>query len=242
MGSRADRFAHNVEFLGHLGYRAVALDLPGHGFSSKGSELPHTVESLRDVVIEVLDFLSAEGASEPASLVGTSLGGHVCAAVAIERPEQTRNLVLIGSMGLEALGPEARNQFGQRVPDTSMTAIRSKLTKLVVDPQLVTDVWLAEEFRINNSPGAAEYFAALGEYVAESIDNDLVAERLGAISDNVNIHLAWGVHDRSIDLSVAERIHDEYGFGLTTFSESAHAPYLEEYDAFNGYLEAVLSQ
>jgi 2-hydroxy-6-oxonona-2,4-dienedioate hydrolase len=241
MGSRADRFAHNVDFLGELGFRAVALDLPGHGFSSKGSHLPHTVGSLRDVVIDLLNHLSAEGADEPASLIGTSLGGHICAAVAIEQPEKTRDLVLIGSMGLEALGAEGRGQFGNRVQDTSLTAITNKLTKLITSRQLVTEAWITEEFRINNSPGAAEYFAALGKYVAESIDDDVVADALGIISDKVKVHLAWGAHDRSIDLSVAERIRDEYGFTLTTFENSGHAPYLEEYAAFNSYLKAILS-
>jgi pimeloyl-ACP methyl ester carboxylesterase len=80
---QVDRFAG-------LGYRCIAMDLPGHG---ELAERPFTLDGAADVVADVVDRL----AGGRAVLVGLSLGGYVAMAVAGRSPERVRGLVLAGA-------------------------------------------------------------------------------------------------------------------------------------------------
>jgi pimeloyl-ACP methyl ester carboxylesterase len=68
----------------------VALDLPGHGLSSKPAS-GYATDSLAADLIEALDALGIERAV----LVGHSLGGAIAAATALRAPERVAGLVLI---------------------------------------------------------------------------------------------------------------------------------------------------
>lgn len=233
LGARADRWRHNVDALAALGLRVAAVDLPGHGFAGKGAAAPHTVPAMRDTVLEVLDVLRADGADEPVVLLGTSLGGNICAAVTVAAPERVSHLMMIGSLGLEPLGPQRRKGFGTRVTHTSREDVTEKLQRLVADQRLVTTDWLEEEYRINNSGGAAAFFKQIGRYITTSIDDDLVGKQLHALADRVRIELLWGGRDLAVPVEVGRRAAERYGFPLTVFEDSAHAPYFEEQDRFN---------
>ncbi len=76
-------------FGGH--YRCLALDLPGHGLSTK---LPYPWYSLTNFVSVTHDFIHALRA-EPACLVGHSLGGSLALEYALHYPEDVRSLVLV---------------------------------------------------------------------------------------------------------------------------------------------------
>lgn len=241
LGARADRWRHNLDALAGLGLRAVALDLPGHGFASKGASVPHTIPGLRDTLLRLLDVLRDDGAGGPAVLVGTSLGGHVCAAVAAAAPERVSHLLMVGSLGLEPLGEERREGFGQRVVDTSREAIAEKLHRLVADESLVTPAWLEEEFRINNSPGAGEFFRQIARYLATGIDDHVVGDELRQLSERLELALLWGGKDAAVPVDVGRRAQERYGLPLTVFDACAHAPYLEEPERFNEVLTGFLT-
>jgi len=70
------------------GRRVVALDLRGHGSSSRPGRC--TCRAMRDDVIAFLDH----EALERVDLVGHSLGGHVGTLVAQRQPDRVRRLVL----------------------------------------------------------------------------------------------------------------------------------------------------
>jgi pimeloyl-ACP methyl ester carboxylesterase len=71
------------------GHEVVTLDLPGHGEDqTPASEV--TLESYADRVVEALDELS-----EPAVLVGHSLGGIAISQAAERRPESIDKLVYL---------------------------------------------------------------------------------------------------------------------------------------------------
>ena len=89
--------------------RAVyALDLPGHGESSKAVG-DGTVGTLAGVVAGFVDVLGLPSAH----LVGQSLGGAVVAELAIMEPDRARSLALISSLGL---GPELGDLFRDSSP------------------------------------------------------------------------------------------------------------------------------
>src|SRR5512141_202674 len=77
-------FHDTIAPLADAGFRAVAVDLKGHGLSEKPPEPKHyTTEAMRDHVIEIIDALGAERVR----LVGHSMGGALVGHVAAAMPE-----------------------------------------------------------------------------------------------------------------------------------------------------------
>jgi pimeloyl-ACP methyl ester carboxylesterase len=164
-----------------------------------------------------------DGLSVPTvALLGTSLGGHVAAWTACERPERIRATVLIGAVGLV---PWDRRAEGSASPivDTSPAGIRAKLEFLVADQSLVTDAWVHEEHQVNTSPGALEALAAVGRYDAGA---DLVGPRYAALG--LPTMLCWGAEDRWAPPSVGEDAAALLpGAPFVLLAGAGHAPYFE---------------
>jgi 2-hydroxy-6-oxonona-2,4-dienedioate hydrolase len=82
--------------------RAIALDLPGHGFATKGPTVATCADDMAERVLSALDELGL-GRFD---LIGTSLRGLVAAKLALAVPERLGRLVLVGSLGLQPVGIE----------------------------------------------------------------------------------------------------------------------------------------
>ncbi len=94
LGCNLTHFEYIAPLLEAAGFRVIGLDLPGFGLSSK----PHgryTIRFLSDAIIELLDELHIDRAS----LCGHSLGGLVCADLALHSPERVERLILLSSAG-----------------------------------------------------------------------------------------------------------------------------------------------
>jgi len=82
-------------------YRVVAVDLPGHGESTKARG-PVTIESMADDVVAVL----AEIDGEPAHVVGLSLGACVALRLGLQAPARVRSLTLVNPFArVQPTGP-----------------------------------------------------------------------------------------------------------------------------------------
>jgi 2-hydroxy-6-oxonona-2,4-dienedioate hydrolase len=232
VGSRADRFRLNVEGLGKAGYRAVAVDLPGHGLADKGTR-PYSVGYYASFVIDLIGSLGADRAG----LIGTSLGGHIGAQAAVTAPERITSLVMVGTMGVVPLGQETTKAIARSILDRSKTGIAGKLRFILHQHDLITDGWIEEEFKINNSPGADEAFQRLSTYFAEQVDDDVVGERLLDVSGQIPMLLVWGADDEMIKPDVghaAQRALKDTP--LVLLSGTGHVPYLERPDDFNALI------
>ncbi len=104
-GDHAIVFLHG--FNGHLGQwdgvwrelegcacRRIRIDLPGFGGSTWSTDA-FGVPDQADRVVALLDRLGVE----TATLVGTSMGGSVAAAIAADHPDRVRRLVLVAPSG-----------------------------------------------------------------------------------------------------------------------------------------------
>ncbi len=92
-------FAATARSLAALGYRVLAYDLYGRGFSSKPrgrQDVDYFLTQLRDL----LDFLGIEG---PVTVVGYSMGGALATAFAAEEGVRIKGLILLASAGLQPL-------------------------------------------------------------------------------------------------------------------------------------------
>ena len=134
----------------------------------------------------LLDDLVARVAQiDKAVIVGTSLGGHVVASYACENPARVSAIVLSGSMGLVPLGADARGRVEQGANNQTYDGVKGKLARVIFDPALVTEDFINEEYRINNSAGARESFATLGRYIGQRLDDDVVGDRLAGMTSTL---------------------------------------------------------
>jgi pimeloyl-ACP methyl ester carboxylesterase len=234
VGARADRWRQNLAACSAAGLHAYATDFPGHGFASKGSAVKHSVSAYASFVIDLMDELELA----EVSLVGTSLGGHVAAEVSRRESQRVTALVLVGPTGIEPVGVRARESIAAALTETSLEGIRRKLRTLVYDEQMVTEDWVAEEFRINNSAGAAESFRGLSDYFRNDIDDDAIHDALARERPDLPCLLAWGAKDVMVPATLAQGVladlpaESQY----VEIADSAHAPYLEQPEAFNDAL------
>lgn len=82
-------------------YHVVAIDLPGFGDSEKNLSYNYARENQANTVIELINYLELD----EVTLVGHSMGGMISLMSAYKEPELIKQLVLIGSAGLETGNP-----------------------------------------------------------------------------------------------------------------------------------------
>lgn len=236
-GGRADRWVRNVDVLGKAGFHVYAFDLPGHGFAGKGPGFDYSVPGYKAFLGAFLDEIGVK----KATIVGTSLGGHVVASYAAENPTRLTAMVLTGSMGLVPVGEEARGRVQRGANNQTYDGVKEKLGRVLFDPALITQDLVDEEFRINNSPGSKESFEQLGSYIGARLDDDVVGEKLAKLSPALPTLLIWGAEDKTVPLAVGETakklLQDSK---LVVLEKAAHTAYYERPDDFNALVTDYL--
>jgi pimeloyl-ACP methyl ester carboxylesterase len=225
LGARADRWRGTVERVAAQGYRAIAWDLHGHGFASKETDGPADVPSLAASLWAILDRLNIG----PVTLVGTSLGAHIAAYAACEQPGRVGGIAMVGALGVVPIPQATAEAIRRNVQAASREQILAKLRFVIIDPAQVPDSLVEEEWRINNAPGALAAFGRLGDYLADGIARDYVAERLAALFPPDRLLLIWGAQDAAVPLAVGEECRIALGNPDFCLIENAgHAPYYEQ--------------
>jgi pimeloyl-ACP methyl ester carboxylesterase len=99
-GCSAYSFHRVLRPIADLGVRAVALDLRGHGWSSKPVDVrAYTPEALSAWLFATLDVLGVPSAV----VVGHSLGGSLAIEAALTAPGRVAALVLVAPLGLSTV-------------------------------------------------------------------------------------------------------------------------------------------
>jgi len=237
LSSRADRWRLNIDPLAEAGRRVFAIDLPGHGFATKGRNFDYSARGFARFLERFVDQLG----EEKVALVGTSFGALVVSTFALQNPARVRALVVAGAIGLLPMGEARRQKTIAWLPDMSREGLRTRLGLGVVEKSLITDELIEEDFRINNSPGASEAFAELAHYYATTIDQDATCDRLAALNAAFPTMLLWGEHDASVAPSIGVAAHARLpGSRFVTVPDAAHLPYLEKPALVNRMLAEFL--
>jgi len=101
-GASAYSFSETLPVLTAAGYRAIAIDLPGHGLSSKPTnDAVYTSRNLSDVVLRVAKAMGVERFT----YVGHSLGGSLGLNLATRGERAIERLVLVSAIGLGRVPP-----------------------------------------------------------------------------------------------------------------------------------------
>jgi pimeloyl-ACP methyl ester carboxylesterase len=101
-GAGADRTGWQLQtrWFAHHGYRAAAVDLPGHG----GTDGP-ALETIAEMADWLAVTVKAMGLA-PAHIVGHSMGSFVTLETAARHPEVARSIVLLGTAAAMPIHPE----------------------------------------------------------------------------------------------------------------------------------------
>lgn len=96
-GASAFAWRETIEALAAAGWRVVAPDLRGHGFSEKPDDPRlYTSDAMAEHLLAIMDAAGVRRAP----LVGHSLGAETSLGVALRAPERVSRLVLIAPVGL----------------------------------------------------------------------------------------------------------------------------------------------
>lgn len=244
LGHSIHGWRKNVAPLATAGYRVMAVDLPGFGYSDKPDEL--SLPLYVDFVRAWLDLHCVERAT----LVGNSLGGLIAAGVAAAIPERIGAAVLVDPAGfareqpwlfrLVALTP-ARLLVPKRMPPWR---IRRALRFVYHDRSKIEDDEVARIAELAALPGAREAFVRLSRRAA-TLGGMAPALGLGELPERISVPtlILWGRQDRLVPVShakvVCERCLD---VEVTVFENCGHSPQMEAPDAFNARLLRFLGE
>jgi pyruvate dehydrogenase E2 component (dihydrolipoamide acetyltransferase) len=177
-----------------------AIDLPGHGASSKDVG-DGTLSTLASVVLGFLDALDIRRAH----LVGHSLGGAVVAAVAAAEPDRVRSLTLVAPAGF---GPDADAGYLRGFADAaSRRELKPQLGKLFADESQVTRQLVDDLLKYKRLDGVDR---ALKTLVGTLLDGDRQAIDTPALlaRSTVPAVIVWGRADRVLPAAGADVVGD----------------------------------
>jgi pyruvate dehydrogenase E2 component (dihydrolipoamide acetyltransferase) len=174
----------------------IAIDLPGHGGSTKqlaGADVPSLG---RDVAA-----LISELGITKAHLVGHSLGGAIALWLALEQPARVASATLISSAGL---GPEINIAYITGfIGADKRKDMKATVEALFADPALVSRDMVEDLLRYKRLDGVLPALRAIAEGVFPGGTQGLVlADRLAAAG--VPVQTIWGEGDQIIPASHAE--------------------------------------
>jgi pyruvate dehydrogenase E2 component (dihydrolipoamide acetyltransferase) len=212
------------------GRRVIALDLPGHGGSTK--QLDHAdVESLATIVDHALKALGIERLH----LVGHSMGGGIAIAFASREPERVATLTLIASA---SLGLEINATF----IDGFVRAARRReavevLNLLVHDPALVSRTMVEDVLRYKRLDGVPEALAAFAEEWFPG-GRQIVGLGDGVAVLKLPVQIIWGREDRIIPVAHAEALASRLPVHI--LERVGHLPHMEKAGEVNRLIKRLI--
>ncbi len=214
------------------GYRAIALDLPGHGKSARPEAIGfYHIES---ILARFLAWIEALNLSQPAVLVAHSLGGYLALRCALTLPQQVRALVLVNPYYRpRQLSPWIRR--ATRHPETGIKLVQAMPRELL---DRIFDQ--AERVRSDLPPALLRQLMRDYRHTSPLMLTTLCTTR------NLTPHLLqirqpvrviWGGRDQTLAPASFALLHkilpDARGF---YFDRCGHIPHLTQADKFNQFV------
>jgi pyruvate dehydrogenase E2 component (dihydrolipoamide acetyltransferase) len=211
------------------GHRVYALDLPGHGGSSKDVGAGD-VDALAAAVIQ---FLDSQGLDR-AHLAGHSLGGLVAATVALAG--RARTLTLVAGAGL---GPEINGEYIEGfVAAETRRELKPVLQLLFADPGQVTRQLVDDVLKYKRIDGVDGALRAIAGHVFPPEGQAVqVAGRLAEL--DVAVLVIWGAQDGIIPAEHARNAPQ--GAEVHVLDGVGHSPHMEAAAEVNRLVGAFLA-
>lgn len=204
-------------------FNVYAIDLPGHGDSSKNLDLGYRFEDQVQHVARILEALDID----QAHMMGNSMGGAITALYAATFPEQVRSAVLFDPAGifeydseLVDLVMEGDNPLIPRKPGDFDRLMDFALEKKPFTPWPILDVM--EEKAIANREVNEVIFAAIRDTGYEPDFRNAITQIRAPVL------VVWGKEDRVIDYRNADVFVERIPDARKVLLEGVgHAPMIE---------------
>jgi pimeloyl-ACP methyl ester carboxylesterase len=215
------------------GFRVIAPDLLGYGYSDKPRELDYTIPRQAEMVVSLMRRLGIERAV----LVGSSYGGAIAATIALDRPEMVEKLILVGAVtNNKPTRFLLMRLFGSPIIGDVLSPLlvgSRRLLRIRMKRVYDRHSWVLDERRVDarhlplRTRGAHRaIIRTVRRWDAERISRD--AHLLA-----VPTLLIWGDTDREVPLRDGERLRDEVPDSrLIVFRDCGHLPHEEYPQAF----------
>ena len=194
-GGDLDNWLFNLNDLA-AEHTVVALDLPGHGQSSKTL----SQASLDGLAQTLLDFMAALNIDQ-AHLVGHSLGGAISLQAALTGPAKVASLSLIGSAGL---GEDINQGYIEGfIKGQSRRDMKPVLEQLFADSSLVTRQLIEDILKYKRLDGVPQALRSLADGVfAGGKQSTVLRDQLTGL--DIPVLVVWGDQDRIVPAAHAE--------------------------------------
>jgi pyruvate dehydrogenase E2 component (dihydrolipoamide acetyltransferase) len=198
--------------------RAVALDLSGHGGSTKILDFPlEAVGFAADI-----DHLLAALGIDRVHLVGHSMGGAIATEFALNQPARTASLTLIAPAGL---GREINAEFIEGFVKMERRREAQEVLRLLVhDPDLVSRAMVEDVLRYKRLDGVAAGLHRLAEaWFPNGTQRAALGDRIATLA--MPVQIIWGRDDRIIPAAHGEALAGKVPVHI--LDDTGHLPHME---------------
>ena len=221
--------------LAAAGFRVIAVDMLGFGYSGKPRSGEYTITGQAGILMGVLDRLNIKRAT----LVGSSYGGAVAATCALDYAQRVTRLVLIGTVNNnQPLNYKLMRMFGSPVFGDVVSPLligSRRLLRRRMKRVYDRHEWLLDERRVDarhlplRAAGTQRaIIRTVRRWDAERISRDAHLIKQPTL-------LLWGENDCEIPLADGERLHERIpGSRLIVFLNCGHIPHEEYPEEFTG--------
>jgi pyruvate dehydrogenase E2 component (dihydrolipoamide acetyltransferase) len=225
-GGDLDNWLFNTEALSE-GATVYALDLPGHGQSTKSLAEP-TVAGLAKAALGFMDALKID----KAHLVGHSLGGAIAIEAARQAKGRVKSLTLINSAGL---GPDINMAYIDGFTTAaSRRDLKPVLENLFADGSLVSRQMVDDLLKYKRLDGVGDVLNALrqGIFAGGKQSVDL---RDALKSSGVPTLVIVGAEDKIVPVSHGKSVTDAK---IEIVGGAGHMPQMEQAGTVNRLIKA----
>jgi len=208
-------------------HTVYALDLPGHGQSSKAL----SDGSLASLAQTVQAFMSALDI-EQAHLVGHSLGGAIALKTALTAPAKVASLSLISSAGL---GEEINTTYIEGfINGQSRRDMKPILQQLFADSSLVTRQLIEDILKYKRLDGVSQNLRTLADAVfTNGQQSELLRDQVAQLS--MPIQAIWGGKDEIVPAHHVEGLPETVS--VTVLDDYGHMVQMEAASTVNRLLK-----
>jgi pimeloyl-ACP methyl ester carboxylesterase len=227
-GDHAGAWARSVGMLVDS-HQIVVPDLPGHWKSDPRTGAIH----IRQVLDGLSIVMEKWSASEPAILVGNSMGAWVAFLYAREHPGRVARLVAVNG------GPIRQDNPAVNLFPANRDEARETLRGLFGPNTLLPPGFVLDDVVRHSRTGPAARFAEPLIRSPQELEAHLLDGRLDEVT--VPVDLVWGDADALFTMDYAQRLLDGLPAArLTPVEDCGHVPHRECPDRFIAALEAAL--
>lgn len=215
------------------GFRVIAPDLLGYGYSAKPRDFDYTITAQARMVDRLIDKLGLE----QAIIVGSSYGGAVAATIALDYPKRVEKLVLVGAVTnnvptryllMRLFGSPLIGEILSPLLLGSRLLLKRRM-KQVYDRHS----WVLDDHRVEARHQPLRTAAAQRAIIrtVRRWDADRIHREAHLITQPTL--LLWGDNDLEVPLRNGEQLHDAIrGARLIVFRGCGHLPHEEFPQAF----------